>query len=155
MPTTRLSRSIPFWVLVGGSVVATAGGAYLLFSKLTSMTTTLTDGTATSADVYVGQIWAVAGAIIAGAGLVGLALALTLGALRSLAAPAVDVLEVIEPPAWEEDVVVTETAAYAPASAEVSADEVAATAEPTVTASEPVSTEATSDDAPATETPRA
>lgn len=153
MPTTRLSRSIPFWVLVGGSVVATAGGTFLLFSKLTSMTTTLTDGTATSADVYVGQIWAVAGAIIAGAGLIGLALALTLGALRSLAAPAADAIEVVEPPAWEEDVVVTETAAYVPA--EASADEVAATAEPTVTASEPVSTETTSDDAPATETPRA
>ena len=25
MPTTRLSRSIPFWVLVAGSVVAIAG----------------------------------------------------------------------------------------------------------------------------------
>ena len=46
MPTTRLSRSIPYWVLVGGSVVTLAGGAYLLISKLSHMATTLTDGTA-------------------------------------------------------------------------------------------------------------
>ena len=36
MPNTapRLSRSIPFWVLVGGSVVAIGAGTYLLVDKL-------------------------------------------------------------------------------------------------------------------------
>lgn len=128
MSTTRLSRSIPFWVLVGGSVVAIAGGAYLLISKLTTMASTLTDGTATGVEVYAGQIWAVLGAILIGAGLVGLTLALVLGALNSAVAPAADAV-VVEP--WEEDVV-----------------EVAAP----VTASEPVvETDAT----PNTDAPRA
>lgn len=112
MSTTRLSRSIPFWVLVGGSVVAIAGGAFLLISKLNTMATTLTDGTATGVEVYAGQIWAVSGAILAGAGFVGLALALTLGALRSVVAPAADVVTVVEPVAWEEEVV--EVAPVAP-----------------------------------------
>jgi hypothetical protein len=54
------------------------------------METALTQGTATGIEVYVGQIWAVLGAILIGAGAVGLGLTATLGALRSLAAaPAV------------------------------------------------------------------
>ena len=83
----RLSRSIPFWVLVAGSVGSLAGGAYLLVDRLGGMDARLTDGTATTNDVYVGQMWAVLGAILVGVGLIGLALALTLGALRSLARP--------------------------------------------------------------------
>jgi hypothetical protein len=97
----RLIRSAPFWLLIAGSLASTAAGAYLLLDRLGGMDARLTDGTATSNDVYVGQIWAVLGAILVGAGLVGFALALTIGALRSLVpAPAV---EVVEPPAWEED----------------------------------------------------
>lgn len=115
MPTTRLSRSIPYWVLVGGSVVTTAGGAYLLISKLSVMATTLTDGTATGVEVYAGQIWAVLGAILAGVGLIGFALALTLAALRS-AVPTRETVDVIEPPAWEDEAieVVDEAADDAP-----------------------------------------
>lgn len=120
MPTTRLSRSIPFWVLVGGSVVAIAGGAYLLFSKLSAMDAGLTAQTATTSDVYVGQIWAVSGAIILGAGLVGLALTLTLAALRSIVTPAaVATVEVVEPAAWDEEVVVTAPEADAAAADDV------------------------------------
>ncbi|MFT4214562.1 MAG: dinucleotide-utilizing enzyme [Microbacterium sp.] len=84
--STRLSRSVPYWILVAGSAASIAGGAYLLVDKLGGMDTRLTDGSATSNDVYVGQIWAVFGAILVGAGLVGLALALTLGALRAFSA---------------------------------------------------------------------
>lgn len=80
----RLSRSIPFWILIAGSAASAAGGAYLLVDKLGGMDTRLIDGSATTSDVYVGQIWAVVGAILLGAGLIGLALALTLGALRRL-----------------------------------------------------------------------
>lgn len=106
-PRTRLSTSIPFWALVGGSAVATAGGAYLLITKLDTLSTKLLDNTATGVDVYAGQIWAVFGAILVGAGLIGFALALTLGALRSAAPSAA--ASIIEPPVWEEtDVVVTE-----------------------------------------------
>lgn len=146
MSTTRLSRSIPFWVLVGGSVVAIAGGAYLLISKLTTMASTLTDGTATGVEVYAGQIWAVLGAILIGAGLVGLALALVLGALNSAVAPAADAV-VVEP--WEEDVV--EVAAPVTASEPVVSSEPVVASEP-VAASEPVvETDAT----PNTDAPRA
>lgn len=96
----RLVRSIPFWLLIAGSLASSAGGAYLLLDRLGGMDARLTDGTATSNDVYVGQIWAVLGAILIGAGLVGFALALTVGALRSFApaAPA----ELVEPPAFDD-----------------------------------------------------
>ena len=142
MPNTaRVIRSIPFWVLVGGSVVAIAGGAFLLISKLNTMATTLTDGTATGVEVYAGQIWAVSGAILAGAGFVGLALALTLGALRSVVAPAADVVTVVEPVAWEEEVV--EVAPVAP---------VAPVAEPVV---ETTVTDTVASDALRSDTPRA
>lgn len=122
MPPTRLSHSIPFWVLVGGSAVSIAGGAYMLVSKLDSIATSIAGGTATAVDVYVGQIWAVAGAILIGAGLIGFALALLLGVLRSFASPAAAVIEVIDAPAWEEDVV-EESPVAAPA---VVAEDVAA-----------------------------
>lgn len=97
----RLTRSIPFWLLVAGSLASTAAGAYVLLDRLGGMDARLTDGSATSNDVYVGQIWAVLGAILVGAGLVGLALALTLGALRSFVAAAG--VEVVEAPAWVDD----------------------------------------------------
>lgn len=111
MPTTRLIPSAPFWVLVGGSVVAIAAGAFLLTSKLTAIDEAITQGTATGVEVYAGQIWAVLGAILVGAGLVGLALALTLGALGSLL-PAPPVA-VVEPPAWQDESEVAEVGAWA------------------------------------------
>lgn len=97
----RLTRSVPYWLLIAGSLASSAGGAYLLLDRLGGMDARLTDGTATSNDVYVGQIWAVLGAILIGVGLVGLALALTVGALRSFAATPAP--EVVEPPAFDED----------------------------------------------------
>ncbi len=119
MPNTaRVNRSIPFWVLVGGSVVAIGGGVYLLVDKLTIMANTLTDGTATGVEVYAGQIWAVLGAILIGAGLIGLALALTLGTLGALVrrteiepvvAEEIEVVEVVD------SVPATETVVSAPA----------------------------------------
>lgn len=79
--THGLSRSIPFWLLVAGSAGTTGAGAYLLTTRLDAMTTTLLEGTATNADVYVGQIWGVFGAILVGAGIIGLLLALTVASL--------------------------------------------------------------------------
>jgi len=101
MSKPRLFRSIPFWILVVGSVASIAGGAYLLVEKLSTMTTALDAGTATGVEVYVGQIWAVLGAILIGAGVIGLALSLVLGALRSLAA-APTAAEQLDEPAVEE-----------------------------------------------------
>lgn len=96
----RLTRSVPFWILLGGSVVSIGAGAFVLVEKLGTMATTLADGTATGVEVYAGQIWAVLGAILVGAGLIGLALAATLATLRSFAPVAP--VEVIDAPAWVE-----------------------------------------------------
>ncbi|MCT9819972.1 dinucleotide-utilizing enzyme [Microbacterium sp. W1N] len=90
----RLSRSIPFWGLIVGSAASAGVGAALLLDKLGGMDARLTDGSATSNDVYVGQIWGVFGAILIGAGLVGLALALTVASLCAFVPrPAADVVD--------------------------------------------------------------
>lgn len=89
--TTPLRRNVPFWILVGGSVVSLGSGAFILVDRLASMTTALNAQTATGVDVYVGQIQAVLGAILIGAGVVGLALALVTASIRVLfARPAVE-----------------------------------------------------------------
>lgn len=73
---TRVTQSIPFWLLIVASIAAGGVGAWLLNTHLGTMAATLTDGTATGVEVYVGQIWAVLGAILAGAGAIGILLAL-------------------------------------------------------------------------------
>ena len=55
----RLTRSIPFWGLVVGSVASIGFGVWLTIDKLTVMETKLLDGTATGVEVYGGQAWAV------------------------------------------------------------------------------------------------
>ncbi|MEV8272885.1 dinucleotide-utilizing enzyme [Microbacterium sp. NPDC077184] len=84
--TTRppLARSIPFWVLLVGSVATTAVGAWLVSDRLGIMTATLNDGTATGVEVYVGQSVAVLGAILIGAGVIGILLALAVAAAATL-----------------------------------------------------------------------
>ncbi|MFB8147003.1 dinucleotide-utilizing enzyme [Microbacterium sp. NPDC056003] len=98
MPTRpRLVRSIPFWALVVASLATAAFGAWLLLDKLGVMTTTLTDGTATGVEVYVGQSVAVVGGILLGAGVLGLLLALAVAAIAMLRPYApVDVVEPLE-----------------------------------------------------------
>jgi hypothetical protein len=98
MPTRpRLVRSIPFWALVVASLATAAFGAWLLLDKLGVMTTTLTDGTATGVEVYVGQSVAVVGGILLGAGVLGLLLALAVAAIATLRPYApVDVVEPLE-----------------------------------------------------------
>ena len=110
--TTRpsLLRSIPFWLLIVLSLATVVYGAWLFIVTTGSMTAGLAAQTATTADVYVGQIIAIIGGILIGTGLLGLALALVLAVLRSLIpAPAV---EIVEPIDWndEAEVVVTEAA---------------------------------------------
>lgn len=93
-----LVRSIPFWGLVVVSLATVAGGWYITTDKLGSMTTTLTDGTATGVDVYVGQSIAQLGGILIGAGIVGILLALGIAALSTLRPHAP--VEVVEPIDW-------------------------------------------------------
>lgn len=107
-PRPRLTRSIPFWLLVAGSLASVGVGSYVLTNNIGTMVATLTDGTATGVEVYAGQVWGVLGAILIGAGLIGLALASALGALRAFApAPAV---EVVDTAAWDEPVEAAPTA---------------------------------------------
>ncbi|MEW1833431.1 dinucleotide-utilizing enzyme [Microbacterium sp. NPDC079995] len=116
----RLTRSIPFWLLVAGSLASGAAGGVVLMDKLAKMETALTAGTATGVDVYVGQIWAVLGAILVGVGAIGLLLAFTLGALRAFAvAPRAATAD-------ERDALATQAAEDAPApAAEDTSDETA------------------------------
>ena len=89
-----LVRSIPFWILLVGSVATIAFGAWLSVTTLGTMSTALTAGTATPVDVYVGQVWAIVGGILIATGILGLGLVLVLGVLRSFV-PVTDV-EIIE-----------------------------------------------------------
>ncbi|MHC2998124.1 dinucleotide-utilizing enzyme [Microbacterium sp. HJ5] len=102
MPTRpRLSRSIPFWLLAAASVATAAAGAVILVDKLGVMTTTLTDGTATGVEVYVGQSVAGLGAVLLGAGIVGVLITLAVAAAATLRPhPPV---EVVEPIDWSSD----------------------------------------------------
>jgi hypothetical protein len=109
--TTRpsLLRSIPFWLLIVLSLATVVYGAWLLIVTTGSMTAGLAAQTATTADVYVGQIIAIIGGILIGTGLLGLALALVLAVLRSLIpAPAAEIVEPIDWNDEDEAVEVTE-----------------------------------------------
>lgn len=105
----RLFRSIPFWILIAGSLASVAYGAWLVVDKITLMNSTLLDGTATGVEVYGGQAWVTLGAVLVGAGLVGLVAALFLGALRSFAPTAP--VEIVEPADWDAEELPTVTPA--------------------------------------------
>lgn len=83
--TPRLITSVPYGVLVVGSLAATVAGGALSFRALDTMTSTLLDGSATGVEVYAGQAIITLGAPILGAGLIGLALAVALAAAKRLA----------------------------------------------------------------------
>lgn len=134
MPTRpRLIRSIPFWGLVVVSLATIAGGWYITTQKIASMTTTLTDGTATGVDVYVGQSIAQLGAILIGAGVIGVLLALGIAALSTLRPQ--PPVEVVEPIDWTSE---SETFEAAPKATEAPAADAApaATTEPADTEAE-------------------
>jgi hypothetical protein len=98
--TPRLSRSVPFWLLLVGSLASVAYGVWLTVDKLATMTATLQDGSATGVEVYAGQAWAVFAAAFVGAGLVGLVATLALAVARSFTARPVEVVEAI---AWTDE----------------------------------------------------
>ena len=138
----RLVRSVPYWVLVVGSVASGAVGLWLTLDKLGVMTDRILDETATGVDVYVGQSWVVLGAILIGTGLVGLALALTLAAGASLvkrAEPAVILAEPFDDADDETDDVIVASAPETVAVDSVTADEAALQADIGATSDEQVS----------------
>ena len=137
----RLVRSVPYWVLVVGSVAAGAVGLWLTLDKLGVMTDRILDETATGVDVYVGQSWVGLGAILIGTGLVGLALALTLAAGASLvtrAEPAVVLAEPFDDADDETDDVIVASAPETVAVDSVTADEAALQADLGATSDEQI-----------------
>jgi UPF0716 family protein affecting phage T7 exclusion len=97
----QLVRSIPFWAILAVSIASAAVGAWIMADRLGTMSTALTEGTATGVEVYVGQSLAVVGAVLVGAGVVGILLMLTVAAAASLRPVAPEL--VVEPVA-EDDV---------------------------------------------------
>lgn len=96
-----LTRSISYWLLLVLSLASAAVGAWLISDNTATMTARLLDGTATGVEVYVGQPMIVVGAVLLGAGVIGVLLTLALAAAKSLvpaAAPAVT-----EPIDWSTD----------------------------------------------------
>lgn len=87
-----LTRSISYWLLLVLSLASAAVGGWLIADNAGIMTAKLLDGTATGVEVYVGQPMIVVGAVLVGAGVIGVLLTLALAAAKSLvptAAPAV------------------------------------------------------------------
>lgn len=132
-----LTRSAGFWLLVVVSLAAVGVGGWLIAGQVGTMTTTLLDGTATGIEVYVGQSLVVVGAVVLGAGLIGLLLSLGLVAARTLvtapvaAAPIVDHEAPIIQDETEETVSVPrEEHALPTAAAEPQVDAEPASAEP-------------------------
>lgn len=106
--TNRLARSVPFWVLLLASLASIGIGLWLVLTKVSEMSATLADGSATYEQVYVSPAWIGFGGVLVGAGILGLLLVLTLAALRSaLPAPAAETAIV------EETVIVEEAAPVA------------------------------------------
>lgn len=108
-----LLRSIPFWILVVASLISAAFGSWILKGKLDAMTATLTDGSATAVDVYVGPSIALLGAILIGVGALGILLALAVAAAASLR-PKGEVV-VVEAIDWSDEEVIDTVAASGPA----------------------------------------
>jgi len=116
-----LVRSIPFWILLVGSLASTIAGAWLVVTKISLMNSTLTDGSATGVEVYGGQAWVTLGAGLVAAGLIGFIAALSLGVLRSFV-PATRVAEPVAEPvadgyADEPAFMTTDAPGYTPAPA--------------------------------------
>jgi hypothetical protein len=94
----RLVRSIPFWLLVAASLTLTAVGAWLVSDRVARIQDGVVAQTAEGAiEVYAGPSIAIAGAVVLGAGLVGLVLALAVAAASTLRPhAAVEIVEVVE-----------------------------------------------------------
>lgn len=96
-----LTRSIPYWLLLVVSVASGAAGGWIISDNTAVMTARLLDGTATGVEVYVGQPWIGVGAVLLGAGVIGILLALALAAAKSFMPGAAPV--VVEPIDWSAD----------------------------------------------------
>lgn len=122
----RLITNIPFWILFIASLGLTGLGTWIILDQLGRLEASLRDQSQTAdqvqatVNVYVGQPAAVVGAVILGAGLVGLLLTLALAAYRTLKPePATEPVETID---WtSDDQAVADTFAPATTAAPVAA----------------------------------
>ncbi|MBB3158009.1 hypothetical protein FHS07_001705 [Microbacterium proteolyticum] len=111
----RLLTSIPFWVLVAGSLAAIIGGLAIVLNGISAMEEVLNDPNATVVQVYVGQSWVVVGAAVLGAGAVGIVAALALGAATALTRRPDVAVESIDWSSDDESVAEPAVASYTPA----------------------------------------
>ena len=156
MPTRpSLLRSVPFWVIVIVSLATALFGGWLVVDRLSVMTRTLTDGSATGVEVYVGQSLVGLGAALIAAGLIGFVLALGIAVVRSFvpeqAPAAVETVEVVTPVAAEP---VVAPVAAEPAGAPAAAEPVAAAEAPAAEESAAASSESPADGDEESEAPR-
>ena len=79
----RLTTSIPFWVLLVLSLASVIGGLVIVFRQIDAMQAVLDDPNATVVTVYVAQSWAIVGAALLGAGVIGLVATLAVAAVVS------------------------------------------------------------------------
>lgn len=93
-----LTRSIGFWLLLVLSLASAGVGGWLIAGQISTMTSTLLDGTATGIEVYVGQSLVVVGAALLGAGVIGVLIAVGLSAVQALVPSPAPV--VVEPIDW-------------------------------------------------------
>ena len=93
---TSLTRNVPYWALLVLSVASAAVGGWLIAGQIGTMTTMLLDGTATNVEVYVGPSIVVVGAVLLGAGAIGILLALVLAAATALLRAPAPVVESAE-----------------------------------------------------------
>ncbi|MBT9608115.1 hypothetical protein [Microbacterium sp.] len=77
----RLVTSVPFWVLVAGSLAAVIGGLVIVLRGIDAMQAVLNDPNATVVTVYVAQSWVTVGAAVLGAGALGIVATLAVAAV--------------------------------------------------------------------------
>ncbi|MFE6994598.1 hypothetical protein ACFVAE_01425 [Microbacterium sp. NPDC057659] len=110
MKKTSLFRSVPYLLLVLLSLAGIGVGGWLSTRQIGAMTSALLDGTATGVEVYAGQSWVMLGAVVLGAGVIGLLLALALAAAKALIPqPKPETVEPIDWTAQQESPVVDAT----------------------------------------------
>lgn len=79
----RLVTSIPFWALLVLSLASVIGGLVIVFQQIDAMQAVLNDPNATVVTVYVAQSWAIVGAALLGAGILGIVSTLAVAAVVS------------------------------------------------------------------------
>ncbi len=113
----RLTTSIPFWVLVAGSLAALGAGIWNVLRGVDAMEQVLTNPNATVVEVYVGQTWANVGAGLLAAGAIGLFIALALGAASVFAKRSDVAIETIDWNSDDETAAEPATSVFTPATA--------------------------------------